>query len=239
MLTMIRKASLGVLLMGLFSSFATAASTDASLQKKFQDLGFGQVSITPSPLEGIKTIDTDRGIFYASDNGEYLFDGKLFHITPKGVEDIALKSLVKKLNAQKANAITYPAKNEKYVVYVFLDITCHYCHILFEQNQKYNDLGITIRYLAFPRQGLHSQNAQRMEAIWASPDPVQALNQAENDRVYPETLKQPNIVKAQYDLGVQFGVQGTPAIITSSGEMINGYMPPDRLLRALEALQNK
>lgn len=237
MLKIIRNLGVATLCAGLLSSFANA--DQANLKQKLQNLGFEQVSISSSPLKGIKTVDTERGIFYVSDNGEYLFDGKLFHITPKGVEDVALKSLVKKLNAQKANAITYPAKNEKYVVYVFLDITCHYCHILFEQNQKYNDLGITIRYLAFPRQGLHSQNAQRMEAIWTAADPVQALNQAENDRIYPKTLKKPNIVKAQYDLGVQFGVQGTPAIITSSGEMINGYMPPERLLRALEALQNK
>ena len=45
--------------------------------------------------------------------------------------------------------IIYPAKNEKYVVTVFMDITCHYCHILHQQVKEYNDLGITVRYLAF------------------------------------------------------------------------------------------
>lgn len=43
----------------------------------------------------------------------------------------------------------YPAKNEKYVV-VVMD-SCHYLHLLHQQVSEYNKLGITVRYLAFPR----------------------------------------------------------------------------------------
>lgn len=49
--------------------------------------------------------------------------------------------------------IEYKAANEKYVVTVFTDITCGYCVRLHSQMKEYNDLGITVRYMAFPRQG--------------------------------------------------------------------------------------
>ena len=57
--------------------------------------------------------------------------------------------------------IVYPAKNEKHVVTVFMDITCHYCHLLHQQLKEYNDLGIAVRYLAFPRAGMNNQTAKQ------------------------------------------------------------------------------
>lgn len=66
--------------------------------------------------------------------------------------------------------IVYPAEKEKYVITVFMDITCHYCHLLHQKIKEYNELGITVRYLAFPRAGLNSNTAKQMEAIWTSRD---------------------------------------------------------------------
>ena len=37
-------------------------------------------------------------------------------------------------------------------------------------------------------------------------------------------------MKKQYDLGVQLGVKGTPSIVTSTGEMLGGYLKPQDLL---------
>ena len=110
---------------------------------------------------------------------------------------------------------------------------CHYCHLLHQQIKEYNDLGITIRYLAFPRSGASGQTAGQMEAIFAAKDPVFALNEAEKGNL-PKELKTPNIVKKHYMLGVQFGVGGTPTIITSDGETIGGYLKPADLLAELE-----
>ena len=50
----------------------------------------------------------------------------------------------------------------------------------------------------------------------------------------PKEVKTPNIVKKHYELGIQFGVRGTPSIVTSTGELIGGYLKPADLLRALE-----
>jgi thiol:disulfide interchange protein DsbC len=38
---------------------------------------------------------------------------------------------------------------------------------------------------------------------------------------------------AQYSLGNQLGVKGTPAIITTDGKLLPGYMPAKKLAESL------
>ncbi|WP_109077159.1 bifunctional protein-disulfide isomerase/oxidoreductase DsbC [Aggregatibacter kilianii] len=213
-------------------SFSVSAN-DAALKSKLEKLGAKDIDIQTSPIKGLKTVVSDQGVFYASEDGEYLLQGKIYKLTDKGISNVTNKVLVDKLNSLKSEMIVYPAKNEKHVVTVFLDITCHYCHLLHQQIKEYNDLGITVRYLAFPRAGLNSQTAGQMEAIFTAKDPAFALNEAEKGNL-PKELKTPNVVKKHYLLGVQFGVTGTPTIITSDGESIGGYMKPADLLAELE-----
>lgn len=212
---------------------ANAMADDAAIKRKLQSFNVSNIAIKSSPISGIRTAVTDQGILYVSEDGKYLFEGKLYEFTNNGPVDVAGKILVDKLNSYKDEMIVYPAKNEKHVVTVFMDITCHYCHLLHQQLKEYNDLGITVRYLAFPRAGMNNQTAKQMEAIWTAKDPVFALNEAENGNL-PKEVKTPNIVKKHYELGIQFGVRGTPSIVTSTGEVIGGYLKPADLLRALE-----
>lgn len=216
----------------LITASATAMASDAEIKSKLQASGAKNIEVKDSPVKGLKTAVTDQGILYVSENGQYVLQGKMYELTNKGPVDVAGKLLADKVNALKSEMIIYPTKNEKYVVTVFMDITCHYCHILHQQLKEYNDLGITVRYLAFPRAGMN-ETARQMEAIWTSKDPVFALNEAEKGNL-PKELKTPNIVKRHYDLGVQLGVQGTPSIVTSTGELIGGYLKPKDLLAALK-----
>lgn len=211
----------------------SAIAAESPIASQLKKMGFGEVEVKHSPIKGVQTVVSSAGVFYATEDGKYILQGKLFEITDKGVVDVTNKELLEKLNALKSEMIVYPAKNEKHVVTVFFDITCHYCHKLHEQLKEYNDLGITVRYLAFPRNGMDSKAAKQMEAIFTSKDPVFALNEAENGNL-PKELKEAAVVKKHYELGGQFGVQGTPTIITSSGEVIGGYLPPKELLEALE-----
>ncbi|MCW9715105.1 MULTISPECIES: bifunctional protein-disulfide isomerase/oxidoreductase DsbC [Avibacterium] len=210
-----------------------AVASDAQIEAQLKKLGVSQMEIKSSPINGLKTVISNEGIFYASEDGKYVLQGQLYELTDKGAVDLTGKFLLDKLNSYKNEMIVYPAKNEKYVVTVFMDITCHYCHLLHQQLSQYNDLGITVRYLAFPRGGLNNNTAKQMEAIWQAKDPAQALNEAEKGNL-PKTLKNADIVKKHYELGVQFGVRGTPSIVTPKGELIGGYLPPKELLQALQ-----
>ena len=211
----------------------SVTANDAALKSKLEKLCVKDIDIQTSPIKGLKTVVSDQGIFYASEDGEYLLQGKIYKLTDKGISNVTNKVLLDKLNALKNEMIVYPAKNEKHVVTVFMDITCHYCHLLHQQVKEYNDLGITVRYLAFPRAGMESQTAGQMEAIFTAKDPTFALNEAEKGNL-PKELKTPNVVRKHYLLGAQFGVNGTPTIITSEGEVIGGYLKPADLLAALE-----
>ncbi|MFZ7187722.1 bifunctional protein-disulfide isomerase/oxidoreductase DsbC [Avibacterium avium] len=210
-----------------------AVASDAQIETQLKKLGISQMEIKSSPIKGIKTVVSNQGILYVSEDGKYVLQGQLYELTDKGAVDLTGKFLLDKLNSYKNEMIVYPAKNEKYVVTVFMDITCHYCHLLHQQLSQYNDLGITVRYLAFPRGGLNNNTAKQMEAIWQAKDPAQALNEAEKGNL-PKTLKNADIVKKHYELGLQFGVRGTPSIVTPKGELIGGYLPPKELLQALQ-----
>lgn len=206
---------------------------DVAIIKSLKQLGAEKVEVKPSPVKGLKTAITDQGILYVSEDGKYVLQGKLYELNGDKAIDVSSSALMGTLESYKNEMIVYPAKNEKHVVTVFMDITCGYCHKLHSQIKEYNDLGITMRYLAFPRKGM-DKTAEQMEAIFSAKDNAYALNEAEKGNL-PQQLKTPNIVKKHYELGIQFGVRGTPSIVTSNGEMIGGYMSPKELLAALES----
>ena len=219
--------------LSLLAMSAGAMADDAALKNKLEKLGVKDIEIQPSPIKGLRTVISDQGVFYAEEGGDYLLQGNIYKLSDKGISNISNNVLMDKLNALTSEMIVYPAKNEKHVVTVFMDITCHYCHLLHQQIKEYNDLGITVRYLAFPRGGVETKTASQMEAIFTAKDPAFALNEAENGNL-PKELKTPNIVKKHYNLGIQFGVNGTPTIVTSKGEIIGGYLKPRELLAELE-----
>lgn len=219
--------------LSLLAMSVSAMADDAALKNKLEKLGVKDIEIQSSPIKGLRTVISDQGVFYAEEGGEYLLQGNIYKLSDKGISNISNNVLMDKLNALTSEMIVYPAKNEKHVVTVFMDITCHYCHLLHQQIKEYNDLGITVRYLAFPRGGVETKTASQMEAIFTAKDPAFALNEAENGNL-PKELKTPNIVKKHYNLGIQFGVNGTPTIVTSKGEIIGGYLKPRELLAELE-----
>ena len=219
--------------LSLLAMSAGAMADDAALKSKLEKLGVKDIEIQSSPIKGLRTVISDQGVFYAEEGGEYLLQGNIYKLSDKGISNISNNVLMDKLNALTSEMIVYPAKNEKHVVTVFMDITCHYCHLLHQQIKEYNDLGITVRYLAFPRGGVETKTASQMEAIFTAKDPAFALNEAENGNL-PKELKTPNIGKKHYNLGIQFGVNGTPTIVTSKGEIIGGYLKPRELLAELE-----
>ncbi|SFU27250.1 bifunctional protein-disulfide isomerase/oxidoreductase DsbC [Xenorhabdus koppenhoeferi] len=219
----------------LLTAFATNAFADESaINKSLSKMGLKAESITPSQLSDISTILTEQGIIYMSNDGKYLLQGPLYDISGNTPKNVSNQILVKKLDALKNQMIIYKAPKEKHVVTVFTDITCGYCRKLHENMQEYNDMGITVRYLAYPRHGLQHQSAKDMQSIWCSATPNKSLNAVfKGEKVSPVKECKIDIAK-QYQLGLQFGVQGTPAIVLNDGSVISGYLPSKDLLAILE-----
>ncbi|EEX49706.1 bifunctional protein-disulfide isomerase/oxidoreductase DsbC [Pasteurella dagmatis] len=210
----------------------TAMASSDAISERFNKMGLKGVEVSDSPIKGIKTAVTDNGIFYITEDAKYILDGKIYETSERGITDISAKLLLDKLKGYQKEMIVYPAKNEKHVVTVFGDISCHYCQVLHKQMKEYNELGITVRYLAFPRGGLDTNVARQMEFVFRAKEPQFSLDEAMKGNL-PQQLLEPKIVKKHYQLGLQFGVNGTPTIVTEKGELIGGYLKPKDLLSAL------
>ncbi|UTV27298.1 bifunctional protein-disulfide isomerase/oxidoreductase DsbC [Photobacterium atrarenae] len=223
------------------TAFTAAAKPDqAAIERKLGAIGLTPTSITPSPIAGMNEAVTERGIVYVSDDGGYFLVGHLYDNAagnPVNLTELKMAKINKdKLAGMEDEMIIYPAKNEKHVVTVFTDTTCGYCRKLHSEMQAYNDAGITIRYLAFPRGGERSRNFGEMSAIWAAKDPVKAMDAAKGGSF--DASGQPqraDLVRKHYELGVAMGVNGTPALILEDGTMLPGYQPASRLSQLLDS----
>ena len=129
--------------------------------------------------------------------------------------------------------IVFAPDAPKHIITVFTDVDCGYCARMHRQMADYNRLGIEIRYTAFPRAGIGSPTYEEMVSVWCAEDQHTAMTDAKAGRaVEPARCDSP--VSDQYEAGRAIGVNGTPAIVLESGELIPGYLPPDELLSRLD-----
>ncbi len=137
--------------------------------------------------------------------------------------------------------IVFKAKDEKHVIKVFTDIDCPYCAKLHREVPKLNEKGITVEYLMFPRAGIGSKSYDKAVSVWCAGDSAaqQVAMTTAKERKPLDEKKCDNPVEAQYKVGQEIGVTGTPALVTATGRLIPGYMPAERLVKMLEADQPK
>ncbi|ACR70479.1 bifunctional protein-disulfide isomerase/oxidoreductase DsbC [Edwardsiella ictaluri] len=211
-----------------------ARADDAAIQQSLKKLGIQQAQIQASPVAGLKTVFSEGGVLYVTDDGKHILQGPMYDVSGAVPENVTNQLLMKRLDKLAPEMIVYKAPKQKYVITVFTDITCGYCHKLHSQIKEYNDLGITVRYLAFPRQGPDSKAEKDMQSIWCMADRRKAFDDAlKGETISPATCDVN--IKSHYALGVQFGIQGTPAIVLSNGMVIPGYQGPKEMLAMLDA----
>ncbi|KXI27528.1 thiol:disulfide interchange protein [Paraglaciecola hydrolytica] len=199
-------------------------------------LGMQITSIADSPVAGLLQLETNKGLFYSSDDGKFLLQARVYNLDEgmRNETEIALSHIrLAGIAEFKDSVIEFKAKNEKYAVTVFTDINCGYCRKLHNEMDKYNALGITVRYLAYPREGLRSATAQNMMAVWCSDNKQQAMNNAKSDEKVNAKACDSKVAE-QYAFGQKVGVNGTPNIILPDGTLIPGYQPPSALEQALK-----
>ncbi|WP_037027382.1 bifunctional protein-disulfide isomerase/oxidoreductase DsbC [Psychromonas aquimarina] len=231
-----------------FSSFTSAAESiskeiSEKIQAKMQMLNIPVSSVSKSTVDGLYEVTAGGEVYYISENMKYLVHGNIYdldnqmhNLTEQKRSKLSrdrISANLSKLQAFEKDMIVYKAEDEKHVITVFTDTSCGYCRKLHEQIEDYNKLGITVRYLAFPRSGPNTATYNTMVSIWCADDPVAAMNLAKSGK-QPEYKTCKNTVKEQYELGQFFGVRGTPAIILEDGSLKPGYLPANRLIQVLE-----
>jgi thiol:disulfide interchange protein DsbC len=224
----------GIVVGGSFSSVAD--ETLDAIKSKTETLLKTQVSsVTASPVQGLYQVMTKRGLLYVTADARFMIQGTIYDLDNKLkniTEQTVAKVRIGQLQQYANSMIVFPANYEKHQITVFTDVDCGYCRRLHSQVEQYNGLGITIRYLAFPRGGEDSASWQKMQSIWCSKDQQQAMSDAKAG-LEIAAASCDNLVPEHYQLGIEFGVNGTPSIILDDGTMIPGYQSPEQLSKIL------
>ncbi len=230
----------GVLL--LTSTLAAAEEAKDVIIKQLQkiDQRIPVVSVKAAPFEGMYEVELGSGeVIYSDAKGEYFLLGQLYRLSDeKGFVNLTEG----KVNSQRATLlkgvpdsekVTFKADGvEKALVYIFTDVDCPYCRKLHDEVPKLQAMGVSVEYLAFPRQGPSSATFKKMTNIWCSEDKAKAMTLSKQGKSL-ENIECANPVLEQYQLGQKVGVTGTPAIITADGQLIPGYMPAEQLAARL------
>lgn len=205
------------------------ASVDRFLQiNKVQTLG-------KQPVKQLQNITlsmriTDKGIIYTDEaNGLIFTNAEAFQLTPSN-ELIRLDRVV--INRYLDNVpdkIVVKAPNEKGVLRVFTDVTCGWCQKVNEDIPAYLSLGITLEFILFPREGIHSETALKMSIIQDATNQADALSAMMNGQ-YPKIL--PTNISTQlaehYVASQAMQITSTP-VMFYDGLRIDGYITPSAL----------
>ena len=239
--------SVAFLLLGATMVFTTAAVAEdedySVVEGKIRTLvpAARTVAIADSPVDGLLQVQINSDIIYVTDDAQYLIQGQLMDIdTRTNITDQAKSGIRQSLLAgvkDEDQIIFAPENGEaKYNLMVFTDIDCGYCRKLHNQIEEYNEEGIAIHYMAFPRAGIGSDSYEKFVSVWCAADQKGAMTHAK-DGLDPEPMSCNNPIAEQYELGREIGVTGTPALVTADGTLIPGYMPPADLLARLALLE--
>ena len=214
---------------------ADATALVAELERIRPDADLGVPHETPVP--GVLGLDVGGGnVVYGTADGSHLFAGDLYAIESNLVnltekrregrraallEDVAMAGL-----------IVFRAADAQAVLNVFTDIDCTHCQRLHGDISTLNEVGIEVRYLAYPRGGFESSSHSRMVSAWCADDRREALTALKQGREIPaRTCVNP--VADHYQLAEEMGLPGTPGLITAEGRLLRGYTSAEELAASL------
>lgn len=205
------------------------------LAKTYPDVRSDQIS--PTPIAGLFELRIGPQVAYVSADGRFMVRGDIIEVKTDTNLTEARRSAAR-LSAiddlGDAKMIVFSPKQVKHTISVFTDIDCGYCRKLHKEMEQYLARGIRVRYLFFPRSGPNTDSWTKADKVWCSPDRNDAMTRSKRGEVLTAKACNPTPVQQHYSLGLTFGVQGTPAIITDTGELLPGYVPAGELAAYLD-----
>ncbi|RKZ41053.1 MAG: hypothetical protein DRQ49_06340 [Gammaproteobacteria bacterium] len=228
-------------------TYAVSTVIVENLKGIFKDIDVDDISA--SPISGLYEVALGEEMFYVTADGTYMVMGNIYNLkTRVNLTDARRSQLRQAFNPKRKKAIDAvnekdtivfaPETETKYTVNVFTDVDCGYCAKFHNEVPKLNKAGVKVRYLAFPRAGIGSGTYKKMESVWCAEDQQKAMTDAKARRsVKPAKCNNP--IASQYELGQKIGINGTPALVLSNGELVPGYLPTKRLIALLEQIKTK
>ena len=208
----------------------------SELQRAMPNLPIEGVATTP--LAGFYAVDLPGGqTLYGTADGKYLFSGDMYQLGDNVVNLAESRRVVKRQalmgNVPVGDMVVFSPDGEtRDYISVFTDVDCGYCRKLHQEMADINALGIEVRYLGYPRAGLGTPTHAQMVSAWCAKNPNEAITALKSGVKIP-MADCDNPIADHYELGQKVGVTGTPAIVTSDGRLLPGYMPAATLAQAL------
>ena len=196
------------------------------------------IAVSETPIEGILMVQVGGEIVYMTADGNYMIQGRVVNMDTREDLTESAKSEVRReliAGVDATKQISFSPEEPTYDLMVFTDIDCGYCRKLHAQVDAYNENGIAIHYMAFPRAGIGSRSYEKFVAVWCADDQQEAMTQAKLGGE-PDPDQCDNPIAEQYELGTALGVTGTPALLTADGTLIPGYVPPEQLRERLDKM---
>jgi thiol:disulfide interchange protein DsbC len=222
-----------------FSNLATAETVPEKVKQRLAEVapGYDVDSIKSTPLSGLYEFIANGSVLYVSADGRYIINGSLIDLdTKQNLTELTQQAVTKKVMDayDKNKMITFSAEGKpKHIISVFTDVDCPYCSMLHKEVPKLNKAGVEVRYLMYPRAGAGSATFKKSVSAWCNEDQKKAIGIAKEGGTVV-SMNCDNPVQEQYDLGQSLGVTGTPTLILESGRVLPGYLPADKLLKALD-----
>ncbi len=189
-------------------------------------------------VPGVFEVSSGAEIFYVTADARYVFAGDLYDLDQEeNLSDERRRTARAALmsTVPESQMLVFSPKDPKYTVTVFTDIDCGFCRKLHNEMSKYNELGIRVRYMFYPRTGPNTESWDKANAVWCSQNRNDALTRAKRGEDVKAAKCGQTPVERDYEIGRDMAVTGTPAIVLPNGEMVQGYRAAPALLKILQA----
>lgn len=205
-------------------------------ETEFEGIVIDEVSLTP--FEGIIELRLGNEVLYTNKNVDFVLQGSLVDVATR--TDLTAQRLEElnridfsKLPLDKAIKIVKGDGSQQ--IAVFEDPNCIYCKRLHQTLDSIDN--VTVYSFLFPI--LSPDSRTKSESIWCAEDKVIAWTDWMRHNKNPVAAECETPIDELLELGMQFGVQGTPAIFFTDGSRASGWLPADQLINRMQEAKAK
>ena len=191
-------------------------------------------------IENVWQVKIGNRYVYLLDNGKHVLMGDLVNLQDgrnltEQSRRVAVVETISEFSDE--DLIIFSARGEtRATLTVFTDTSCPYCQKLHSEVGQLQEAGITVRYLPYARGGKDGPGYATLKSVWCAEDRNKAMTDAKNNRfegLPSGDCAQSAMIDRAYRAGNRLGIKGTPALIKSNGEKIEGYVPYQKLIPQL------